>query len=308
MTEAILKPQAAVEKIDLAKANNLIATADRTKIRNIRARMVEQYARDMLAGDWVINGSTIGINQLGRMVDGNHRMRALKMAAEKGVGRYPAQPDINVEFLVVRGIKADASVEDTIDTGKSRLYRDVLAIRGMSNVTMLASVTRRLRAWDEGIYYTGTGSEGRPPSFSELDDFFQKHQDEITAAVDFSVQWYRGSRLTPSTMCIAYIILHRVDVTEKVDEFLKLLARGGPSVSPEINPAILALRERLDRMDWTEGRDKNSKLSQANRLALVFLAWNQWKLGTGTSSRLTLPRGGLSNKNFPLPKGKYAVR
>ncbi len=291
-----IKPK--IEQINLAKAAALLETVDDDRIRNVRPRMVEKYARDMLAGNWFENGSTLVINELNRMIDGNHRMRALRMAATEGAAPYPAQPGISVSFLVVRGVKADVMVEDTIDTGRPRKYSDLLAIRGMSNATILASVVTRLLSWEVGQYYASAGKPGgRSASFSEMDEFFSKREERILSAVAFGRSHHRDMHLSPTNAGVAYDILHSKD-TEKADEFLDRLVTGThlTSASP-----IHALRDRLEKMDWDQGKDKNSGPNQAKRLAITIIAWNHWRAGS-SPDRLQLPRGGLTNKNFPVPK------
>ncbi len=285
------------EKVNLSRAQELLATVDPVKMRNVRRIKVEQYARDMLASNWHENGETIGINELGRLVNGNHRMRAVVLAATDGAPPYHPQPDIEVEMLIVSGIKADIAVEDTIDTGMVRKYGDVLAIRGYTNSTLVASVVRRLLSWESGIYFASGGhvGRGRSISFLEMDAFLEKSEDEVTAAVSFGTTYYKEARLTPTVLSLAQIVLSRNDA-DKAAEFFTGLITG--SNLAEDNP-IRQLRERLNKMDWQQGMARNSYVSQGNRLALLIQAWNLFKTGT-TRQKLQLPKGGLTNKNFPV--------
>lgn len=288
----------AIETIDAARATKLLATVTKDKIRNIRKPKVDQYARDMLAGNWYVHAPII-INELGKMVDGNHRMRALVLAANEGAGTYEAQPDIALRFSVLYDFPASMDVEDTIDTGMPRKYGDVLAIRGITNATLVASLARKLLSWDQGIYYVGGGRVGRAKSvsFSELDTFLEKHEDELMVAATFGTTYYREAHFSPTTLALAQILLYRKD-HDMAGEFFDMLINN---TAPEKHPVWL-LRARLEKMDWQQGRTRNSHQSQAARLALLILAWNHMRAGTTPGKHLLLPRGGLSNKTFPDPR------
>ena len=286
--------QPVIETINLEKARQLLETVDEMRMRSIRRRMVEQYARDMLSGRWHVHTAALGVNELGRLVDGNHRMRAFVMAAEEGCPPHLADPDLEIEFLVVRNIKADVAVEDTIDTGKSRQYRDVLSIRGHTDPTLTASVARRMMAWDTGYYYSPAASSA--VSFSEMDTYLEKHEDEVAAATTFGRAHYFEARLAPSTLAVAHVILHRLD-GEAADDFLNRLVYID-NVSKD-SPLGLLIRRYIN-LDRDEGKSRNSSVNQAKRLALLFVAWNHFREGT-SPKRLSLPKGTLSNKNFPVP-------
>ncbi len=285
------------EKIGLARAQELLATADPVKIRAIRKIKVDQYARDMLAGNWYMNGETIIVNELGHMVEGGHRMRAVVQAATEGSAPYHPQPDIKVEMALLLGTKASVEVEDTIDTGMPRKYGDVLAIRGFTNTTLIASVTRRLLTWERGVYYVTGGHIGRGSSvsFSEMDTFLEKNQEEVEAAVSFGTTYYKEAHLTPTNLGLSQVILTRSDANKAAEFFTGLIT--GADLA-EDNP-IRHLRERLNKLDWHQGREMNSRGAQAIRMALLIQAWNHFKLGT-SPKKLQLPKGGLTNKNFPV--------
>jgi hypothetical protein len=284
------------ERISAARAQKLLATVDEDRIRNIRKAKVEQYARDMLAGNWHLHAPIL-INTLGKMVDGNHRMRALVQAASQGAPPYPAQPGIEVEFLVIYDFPATMEAEDTIDTGMARKYSDVLAIRGFRNSVLVSSLARRLFSWDQGIFFAGGGRVGRTKyaSFSELDKFMEKHEDELVAAASFSASYHREAHMSPTTLALAQILLFRKDPDLAGEFFSMLISNTAPAGHP-----VWRLRGRLEKMDLYQAKTRNGYMAQAQRLALTIIAWNHVRGGT-TPESLNLPKGGLTNKNFPDP-------
>ena len=77
-----------------------------TRNRPVRYNKVAQFARDMAAGQWVLNGESIKIAVDGTFLDGQHRIYACIKA------------DVPFETIVIRGLPVEA--QDTIDTGISR--------------------------------------------------------------------------------------------------------------------------------------------------------------------------------------------
>ena len=44
--------------------------------RHVSQAKVQQYARDMVADNWLINGSVLCFNAVGELIDGQHRLWA----------------------------------------------------------------------------------------------------------------------------------------------------------------------------------------------------------------------------------------
>lgn len=63
-----------------------------TRNRNTRERAVTEYARDMVAGHWNLNGEAIKFAYDGSLLDGQHRLRAV------------IEADATVQMLVVVGL------------------------------------------------------------------------------------------------------------------------------------------------------------------------------------------------------------
>lgn len=97
------------------------ATAARMLLRNHanrphRPTEFKAYKADMLAGRWRYTGEPIRFGKSGRLIDGQHRLRAI---VETGV---------TLRLLVVSDIEDSAF--DVIDTGARRTLSDVLVIEG----------------------------------------------------------------------------------------------------------------------------------------------------------------------------------
>lgn len=109
--------------------------------RKISKKMVNTYARDMIAGTWEMTGEAIKFDTTGRLIDGQHRLSAV-IAAHK-----------TVNMAVITGL--EPSVMDVIDTGKSRSAGDALTIHGAGqHANHIAALARKIigyKTGDDGI-------------------------------------------------------------------------------------------------------------------------------------------------------------
>lgn len=83
--------------------------------RNLRTRVVQQYARDMKAGRWELTHQGIAFGADGRIVDGQHRLSAVVMA------------DVPVAMVVA--LNADLTYASSIDRGAARTITDITKLR-----------------------------------------------------------------------------------------------------------------------------------------------------------------------------------
>lgn len=145
-----------VHEIDLAKARDFIGKntfyergQDETN-RPLNLRKINQYALDMLRGDWKLTHQGIAFDKKGALKDGQHRLLAIIQAAEEGAmdgeTKVPAKPRIKIQMAVTFGL--DNNTFDTIDTGYTRNAGQVLAIAGYTNQLGLAASAKLLHLFD----------------------------------------------------------------------------------------------------------------------------------------------------------------
>jgi hypothetical protein len=225
-----------------------------TMNRNLRSAIVTRLARDMESGHWVMNGAAIRFDHTGRNVDGQHRLHAI------------VRSGVTIESLVVWGLPDEA--HPTIDTGSSRSWADVLAMRGQSTVKALAA-TCRLWWW----YYDerhAVNLQKSSPSHAELDDLLARHP----ALADRVREVNGGSgakKIAPaSVLGLVYATAHSYDAV-LAHEWLTLFATGAglPSDSP-----VYLFRERM-----IANRASKAKLPQIEVLALAIKSWNAFAAG-----------------------------
>lgn len=202
---------------DLAK-KYLAANVDN---RSISRKLVAQFSRNMLNGNWADNGQTIVLDHNGDLIDGQHRLSAIVMSG------------CPQTMIVVEGIQRKD--RDTIDAGRARTAGDNLRMAGMHHVTATAAAARLLIAAKSGVSYN-------QPSTREIFSFLDKHPEIVTSAAAVS-----------SMKSVYTVIPHRVLVpwhflinnkstrTDLAQDAIDVLVTGVPSYKDD---AIHSLRER----------------------------------------------------------------
>jgi hypothetical protein len=263
-----ITPALANRLIDLNAENN----------RNLKSSRVERYARDMRNGRWLDEtGETLKVDTAGRIIDGNHRLHAVRLS-----GR-------TIVLDLCLGVPPDRIV--VIDSLAPRTGADRLRVSGsVGDFNRVQTAVRRVWAWEQGSYM---GASGRlTPTDTELVERYNADAGLFDAAAA-RAQDAQRRRLTPAAAIgAAYFILSKIDpvaTTEFFDIFI-----SGKGV--DHRPAIYKLREKVH----------SDRPNTATFVAMIMKAWNHDNTLKGGMripvEKLQLVRQGkISNDNFPLP-------
>lgn len=226
---------------------------DNPNNRNLNAKLVADYAREMRAGLWLSNGETVKRAHDGVLLDGQHRLAAIVAS------------DTAVEILVVEGLPYAA--QDTMDSGRKRTTGDVMAIHGETNSNVLASVARRVWMWDLGNRkFTNTDR----PSSTELLTVLEKYPS-LRRSAEIGTRTNRSYRPAVATVVgTTHHILLQLDEGACSEFFAQL----GTGVELYDGHPILTLRNRLLR---DKVNAKNVPFHQ--HVGLYFRAWNALREG-----------------------------
>jgi hypothetical protein len=97
--------------------------------RRLYKATVEQYASEMLNGEWIFNGEAIKFNKSGKLVDGQHRLSAI------------VKSGCSVSMVVITDVNDDVN---TFDIGKTRSVSDIASANGLdyfcTNTTTVGAV------------------------------------------------------------------------------------------------------------------------------------------------------------------------
>lgn len=223
-----------------------------TNNRPLSRGQVEALARDIREGLWRQTHQGIAFDIEGNLADGQHRLAAI------------IEAETPIYLLVARGVPLDA--KKVLDVGRKRTVGDMLAMDGVKNTMILASIARIGLIYDQKDFSSkGVRSVTAPQVYA----YAHEHLGELGTAT------YRTHTLKhqiPTTTAVigsAFYLFHRVDV-EATEQFFNAIANM--RTNGEGDPR-LALMRRLNglRMD----RESASTL---HVLDLFIRAWNWWRL------------------------------
>lgn len=131
--------------------------------RGMKSDHIASLVAAMKRGEWTLNGSSIVFDKAGRLLDGHHRMMAVKASG------------CTVQMMVVRGVDTDSVY--TMDTGPSRTLSDHLSIYGGTNTkaraAILASCVRIITGQTVPLRTIDAYKVWLPPFYSGTERFFE---------------------------------------------------------------------------------------------------------------------------------------
>lgn len=224
---------AKVETISTETAMTYLKNAG--KNRKLSEKKVQDYAKQMTDGEWVLNGEPIIFGKSGNLIDGQHRLRAVIYA------------NATVQMLVVRGV--DDEYFDSIDSGKSRSLQDVFSCNEVTNSQLVSSIVKKFyimcnnpQACFFRDYSKATTSRKR------MLEIYHRHAQTFDFAAQFGANMYAKKRLASSAnigAIFAYLILVKEHGQDKIEEFFLFLFSNKEAATTPAYSASLEVRNRI---------------------------------------------------------------
>ena len=237
------------------------------KNRNIRESVVETYARALLNGFWVPTNQGIGVSASGFLVDGQHRLEALKAAG------YP-----EITMLLVTGLPDDAVA--AVDAGSNRKPRDYLKFMFETSVSAFVSAILRTSM----LARVGFAMVKFQPQ--EYASTFETLGESISEIIKLE-----NTKKLPAAVVAALVDAHAKGYQSEVEQFTKALATG--EMLEKDNPALV-LRNWIANSRGTGGAIRMTERYRKTTRALQ--AWVDQK-----------PLGRLYAKKYELPETKICI-
>jgi hypothetical protein len=270
--EVLMNPGRAANH--LKKHDALVAENDEAKNRRCKPNVVDRYARDMQAGKWDLNAETIKIGKDGRIIDGQHRLRAC------------VKSDCSFRTLVAENVSDEAY--KTVDIGTTRTMADGLYISGHKHAAVLAGALSLMWRWERG---DGKAFDaiGQSPTKQEQYEVLQRH----TELVEFLNRAKQLSDLMSASLATVLWYLFNAKDETLAAAFFEAL-RTGQHMSP--NDPVYVLRERL-----IKDRGLRPRPSVYEHAELIIRAWTATRRGEKLA-KLQRPRtdAGRPSKNFQI--------
>jgi hypothetical protein len=267
--------EVAVRVVEITPELAAIWLEANTHNRHQRPEGAAAYSRDMANEDWLLTGDTIKFDWYGRLMDGQHRLRAIVDS-----GR-------SIRSVVVWGV--DPRAQKRMDTGMSRSFRDQLKLESVKHADMVSALCRKVHQWEPPINERVTFNRSRI-THAELERTLQAHPELIHCA-NFVATLPGEVGIVNSLKAFLYWVLMYANA-DAAQEFMRKLVSGA---GLEEGDPILVLRARLVK---ERSVGLSSKRLESNILWLTALAWNAWMDGRKVQ-KIQLPKGGLAADTFP---------
>lgn len=267
-------PTAIIESVDPVQARRWLKE-NNVRNRRLRPGRVEDLKQAILRGEWRMDGSPIRFSVTRKLLDGQHRLKAIEEA-----GR-------TVQCLIIRGL--DESAQEVMDRNLGRTYADKLQIDEEPNATTLASAVSLMWRYENG--YFGKESFGKRASFPQLDDVLNRHP-ELRRSVTAAGNYIKKVRMPRAYIAVARTIFLGIS-EEDADRFFSDLMTGENLTA--VDPAF-RLREALTQ----NALSSSKRYSSDHLLALTFKAWNLFRKGEPCKN-LSFRAGGAAPEAYPLP-------
>jgi len=192
-----ITPELAKELLKNNKAN-----------RSILTKRVNQYANDIINGNWQLNGEAICIDENGDLLNGQHRLSAVIKANR------------HVQMLVVTGVSPDTTI---YDLHRNRTYNDIFKMSGRDEdiFSMTFSACARL----DRRLMTGESYISQP----DTEAFILEHEETLRTLAGFGLTTKCGNNLstryTPLVLACMYALEAGVK-PESVRRFVQVYKTG----------------------------------------------------------------------------------
>ena len=185
-----------------------------TKNRNRRTQVVNNYQRALECNLWVPTNQGIGVSASGFLIDGQHRLEALRIAG------YPP-----VTMLIATGLPDEAMA--AVDGGANRTPRDYMQFLFDTKVSSFVSALLRtsMLAIDEFS-----------PKMKYQPQEYALHLEKIGDSISQIVKLEHVGKL-PASVVAALVDAHHKGYQKEAEDFSKALATG--EMLERNNPALV---------------------------------------------------------------------
>lgn len=253
MIDATREPHVAVVNMTPELAKTLLdLNPDNRSIRNTK---VVQYAADMAAGRWALNGEPIIVSTDGHLNDGQHRCRACIDA------------NTAIPIAIMFGIERDT--RQTVDQGAARTAGDILDMQGIQNPKSAAAIARMAIAFERNDGRTLLNAKNI--TTAEIRErVYTDPSIGVSATFGHTNGRYSARFAVGSAIGFAHYVLSRINPGD-AETYLSRVCRGD---GLKMRDPAHTVREKL----LSAGR-----MSRDRKIKVILHGWNFYRRGQKVS-------------------------
>jgi hypothetical protein len=219
---------------------------------------ITHLAQQMRAGQWMLNGAPIIIDESGNVIDGQHRLLAV------------IKSSCSIQSLIISGVESDSFM--TIDTGMKRSPGNIFQISGIKNGTVAASAVSGVINYRRAMNSNG-GDGGSLNSYirgstQDMVAEYNSNPEVYASAIKAGGKLKKICRPALSSTLYALAVLEGNHLIEDAESFWAKMLDGSNLAK---NDPILLFRNRL-----IDNRNSKAKLNYADQLMIGIKAWNAY--------------------------------
>lgn len=258
--------------------------------RTISKSRVEKLAHAIVTGQWLVTHQGIAIGEDGRVIDGQHRLRAIVVA------------DQAVDMLIVRETEAETFA--VVDTGSARTTADSLKIAGYTNPNHVSAIVRSVITYRALVGTTDDFARSlRLVTTSDVLDFLDddRHRDAVGSGVEVGrrVAGQLARYGLTSSLGISVVLVRLMPNELGQTTVAEFYARLGDGTMLDPSSPILALRRWF--MSDTGYSRVPGQYRRQSAVAAILKSLNDYALGK--PRHVIAFRYGHEPYPAPLPKG-----
>lgn len=254
------------------EATEILASNTRNRLPN--KKLVQRYASDMERGEWAFVGDPIRIAHDGTLLDGQHRLEAIRKSGTKQT------------LMVITGL--DLESQAVVDIGRPRKLADVLRINGEKHHTTLAAALVYVWGLDNGVNFAINPANWRP-STAQLLDTLERHP-QLRDSCNAGGQMNSHIKIPSSIATFRHYQLGMVDGQDRDDFWKKMIRKDFYGETDPLNRLYVKLME--------DAANPQRRMDTAAKHALLVKTWNYYRDGAEVR-QLKWTRGGRSREPFP---------
>lgn len=240
----------AVETITPEKAAEYLKS-NTNNYRKLSRATVRNYADEMKAGRWELNGEPICFSESGELKDGQHRLAAIILAKK------------SIRMNVTRGVADEVTI---YNVGKKRTNTDIARARGVDCDSTIMAVSNI-------IVNKFSGHKGG----AKVVEYAIAHIDELNRAMRIACYGTGPKTKNAPSICAAYLVLrNKLLPCYEVELFFRLMNDFSYTFADgyEISPALIA-----QRMFDERGTKHSGYQIAKERLEILIMAMNDFHKG-----------------------------
>jgi len=243
------KDDVVVKKVTITPATAKILLRFNTQNRPIRQTNLDFLIRSIKNGEWIMTGNAIAFNELGELIDGQHRLMAII--------------ETNTPVTTLLAVGLDKGAFKTTDLGFKRGAHDIAALMGYKRYVAVGCAASLLYNYNNNsLKYVCKKASNTEIERILADNKGLAYSAKIGAGLHRIV--------APGVATFCHYVCSQLD-RDMADFFFEKLKVG---TELSLKSPILLLRNKL-----IINRARRAVLPRHEIIALIFKAWNYFRKG-----------------------------